>query len=151
MSLDVYLEGPAMYSVEPSSGIFIREDGAIREISREEWDRRFPDREPVTVIAQADDTPTLYHGNITHNLNVMAEKAGIYGALWRPEEEGLTKAKDLIAPLEKGLADLNARPAYFRTFDSPNGWGTYPNFVDFVRKYLVACKEYPEADVKVWR
>lgn len=31
------------------SGIFIRERGAIKEITREEWDRRNPGREPVVV------------------------------------------------------------------------------------------------------
>ena len=32
-----------------NSGIFIRENGAIKEISREEWDRRNPKREPARV------------------------------------------------------------------------------------------------------
>lgn len=31
------------------SGIFVRENGATREITREEWDRRNPGREPVVV------------------------------------------------------------------------------------------------------
>lgn len=31
-----------------STGIFVRDNGAIREISREEWDRRNPGQEPVT-------------------------------------------------------------------------------------------------------
>jgi hypothetical protein len=31
------------------SGIFIRENGAVQEISREEWDRRHPGREPYVV------------------------------------------------------------------------------------------------------
>ncbi len=29
------------------SGIFVRENGAIKEITEEEWRRRHPDREPV--------------------------------------------------------------------------------------------------------
>lgn len=35
------------------SGIFIRENGTNREITREEWDRRNPGREPV--IIQSED------------------------------------------------------------------------------------------------
>lgn len=32
------------------SGIFIRENGAVREITREEWDRRHPGQEPAKVM-----------------------------------------------------------------------------------------------------
>jgi len=31
------------------SGIFVRENGASKEITREEWDRRNPNRKPVVV------------------------------------------------------------------------------------------------------
>ena len=90
-----------------------------------------------------------YWGNITHNLNTMAKKAGIYHCLWRPDEVGITKANQLIEPLTKGLDDLKARPDYFKKFNSPNGWGMYQDFVPFVEEYLNACKEYPEANVEV--
>lgn len=35
-----------------NSGIFVRENGMTKEISREEWDRRNPGREPVRVIKE---------------------------------------------------------------------------------------------------
>lgn len=113
---------------------------------------------------------TVYDANITHNLGDMAKKAGIYEALWRPymlkegyvptedyskemefEESVEIRAYEIIPILEKGLDDLKARPEYFKKYNSPNGWGTYDNFVPFVEKYLNACKEYPEAIVDVWR
>ena len=81
----------------------------------------------------------------------MAREAGIYKALWRPEEIGKTKAGEIIELLEKGLADLKARPEHFEKFNSPNGWGTYDNFVTFVENYLEACKEYPDAIIEVSR
>lgn len=93
----------------------------------------------------------VYDANITHNLGKMADEAGIYYALWRPEEIEKSKAKDIIEILEKGLADLKARQGYFEQFNSPNGWGMYENFVPFVEKYLEACKEYPETDICVSR
>jgi hypothetical protein len=96
--------------------------------------------------------PTRVHGsNITHNLNKMAEAAGIYQCLWRPEEVGITEAHQLIPLLEKGLADLKARPEYFEKFNAPNGWGKYENFVPWVEEYLNACREHPDAKVSVWR
>lgn len=87
MSLDVYLIGKS--TVQKRETIFIRENGAIREISREEWNSRFPSTEPVTVhINEVNDG---YHANITHNLGKMAEAAGIYHALWRPDEIGIKR------------------------------------------------------------
>jgi len=93
----------------------------------------------------------VYDANITHNLNTMADKAGIYYALWRPEEIGKTKAKDIIELLEKGLADLKQRPEYFKQFNSSNGWGMYDNFVPFVENYLKACKENPNCKIVISR
>jgi hypothetical protein len=93
----------------------------------------------------------VYDANITHNLGEMADKAGIYYALWRPEEIEKYKAKDIIELLEKGLADLKERPKYFKQFNSDNGWGLYENFFPFVEKYLEACKEFPETDIVVSR
>ena len=113
----------------------------------------------------------LHEGNITHNLGEMAEKAGIYEALWRPhrlrsdynieekdykgesvfEESVKIQAKEIIPLLEKGLRDLRARPKYFEGFNSPNGWGKYEHFVPFVEKYLNACRENPDAIIEVSR
>lgn len=93
----------------------------------------------------------VYDANITHNLGEMADKAGIYYALWRPEEIGKTLANEIIEILEKGLSDLKSRPEYFEQFNSPNGWGMYDHFVPFVENYLKACKEYPNAVIEVSR
>ena len=99
----------------------------------------------------ATSADTLYDDNITHNLTEMAGEARIYQALWRPEEIGIEAASQLIHPLTKGLALLESDPERFKAFDAPNGWGLYVNFVPFVRKYLEACKRYPDARVEVSR
>lgn len=93
----------------------------------------------------------VYDANITHNLGDMARKTGIYEALWRPEDIDKTKAGEIIELLEDGLESLKKGPDYFKKFNSPNGWGTYENFVPFVEKYLDACKEYPSATIEVSR
>lgn len=93
----------------------------------------------------------VHRGNITHNLGPMAEAAGIYRHLWRPEELGITLAAQLIEPLEAGLALLEAEPDHFRQFDSPNGWGDYNGLVRFVSAYLEACKENPDAEIEACR
>lgn len=109
----------------------------------------------------------LFWVNITHNLNKMADKAGIYEALWRPyylhpdcpkefkgydeeysfEESHPMFAKDIIPVLEKGYEDMKSRPDYFKQFDSENGWGSYINFIPQIEKYLIACRLYPEAKI----
>jgi len=93
----------------------------------------------------------LYDSNITHNLTRMAEAAGIYQACWRPEEIGVTKAKQLVPLLEEGLRKLKEDPERYQQFNASNGWGLYEHFVPWVEAYLAACREHPEADVSVSR
>ena len=93
----------------------------------------------------------IYENNITHNLSKMAEEAGLYMYLWRPEEIGITKAKQLIEPLKNGLALLRSDPERFKKFNPSNNWGCYDGLVDFVSYYLKACEENPNAKVSVSR
>ena len=148
MSLDVYLEIPGHLG-ERRHAIFVREAGRIREVSREEWDLLNPGREPVT--AEIGGGEEVYSANITHNLNTMADAAGIYEALWRPEELGISKAGDLVETLEKGLRALIAEPPKFQAMNPSNGWGNYEGLVSFVENYLEACRKHPEAQVRVSR
>lgn len=89
--------------------------------------------------------------NITHNLGEMAGEAGIYEAVWRPDENGIVKAKQLIPILEKGITEMETKPEHFKKFDSPNGWGSYENFLPWLRKYLEACRSNPDAEIEVCR
>ena len=110
----------------------------------------------------------MYSANITHNLGDMASEAGIYEALWRPyrlkegynipeddhnaeykfEEENPVRAFEIIPVIEKGLEDMLARSEYYKTFDSPNGWGLYVHFIPFIERYLEALRKYPESFVE---
>jgi hypothetical protein len=161
MSLDVYLKTG---EVRPRAGgekIYIRRGGQNVCISREEWDVRFPGREPCVVrcddaqVARlnddGDDDGEVFHANITHNLNKMADAAGIYEALWRPEEVGISTAAQLIGPLTAGLVLLRSDPERFKVLNPPNGWGNYDILVEFVAGYLQACIKEPEALVRVSR
>lgn len=152
MSLDVYLSVSSgdHGDIAAVERIFVREAGQTREISREEWERRFPGAEPVTVT-NPDARGEVYSANITHNLGKMAVEAGIYKHLWRPEEIGIAKAAQLIPALAHGLALLKSDPERFKAFNPSNGWGDYGGFVEWVEKYLAACKENPDADVSVSR
>jgi hypothetical protein len=105
----------------------------------------------LDVYLTAVRSTTVYDGNITHNLNRMAAAAGIYSELWRPGEIGISKASQLIAPLEKGLRMLKETPDMFTQYNAANGWGKYEHLVKFVEEYLNECRENPDADVRVSR
>lgn len=150
MSLDVFLtlNGPIVNESEEIGKIYIREGGSTHEISPKEWKERFGDREPVFAY---EGERMVFHRNITHNLGPMARRAGIYEALWRPEEFGITKAFQLIEVLTDGLWKLETSPDYFKELNPSNGWGSYERLIEFVTEYLAACKEYPDAEVEVSR
>lgn len=147
MSLDVYLHSKGHHE-RVTTGIYIREYGSVREISAAEWHEKFPDTEPYKLVGESDE---VYWANITHNLGKMATEVDIYWCLWRPDENSITHASQLIGPLEVGLFRLKDHPDHWKTFNPENGWGTYDGFVKFVERYLDACKLHPDAQVRVSR
>ena len=104
----------------------------------------------VMLIVDTDPTE-VFEWNITHNLADMAREAEIYEALWRPEEVGINYAHQLMVPLAAGRLALIAEPEYFRKFAPENGWGTYEGLLEFVEKYMEACIENPDAEVRAYR
>lgn len=102
---------------------------------------------------QSHDVPTniVYEANITHNLTAMADEAGIYQAIWRPEENNFKKASDIFDIVDKGVRDMDKRPLHYRKFNSENGWGTYEDFVPWLEDLRDALEEYPNAIISVSR
>lgn len=94
---------------------------------------------------------TVFDRNITHNLNTMAEHAGLYMPMWSPDEIGVTTAEQLSPLLLAGFINLVSDPARFEPFNPANGWGDYDGLVDFTLAYLRACQRYPHATVSVSR
>ena len=148
MSLDVYLttKNPIIKS---GTGVFVRENGTTIELTSEQVKEKFPNAENISETES--ETNTVYSANITHNLNTMADAADLYKVLWRPDEINITKAQQLIEPLTKGLQELRSNPEKYEAFNPDNGWGDYNQLVNFVKNYLKACIDNPDADVNVWR
>jgi hypothetical protein len=94
---------------------------------------------------------TVWEDNITHNLREMAQEAGIYMHVWRPEEIGITHAHQLIAPLEAAAELMRKDPARFEKHNPPNGWGSFTGFRVWLYGYIAACKQYPHAEVHASR
>ena len=93
----------------------------------------------------------VFSANYTHNCSPMADAAGIYKHLWRPEEIGITKAQELIEPLCDGIKAMSIDPAKFEALNPENGWGSYATFVPWVIRYWQACCRWPDAEVGVSR
>jgi len=159
VSLDVYLRVPGERNANQGDRIYVRRDGATVEITRDEWDEMYPGRAPVVVTADPldDGYSYVYDANITHNLGKMAAAVAVegnlrlYDVLWRPDEHGLTHARDLIVPLRDGLAELQSDPDSYREYNPANGWGDYDGLVRFVVGYLTAVERWPDAEVEVSR
>jgi len=124
---------------------------SLKEVKEHELFNLLPTIEQYYSDRQPLETIEVFEGNITHNLVDMAEKAGLYYCIWRPEEQGIKIAKDLIDPLERGLKDLTDKPEKYKLYNPPNGWGSYETLVSFIDRYLAACKENPEAEIYAWR
>ena len=105
----------------------------------------------LDVYLEDESGNTLYERNITHNLNKMADAAGIYEVLWRPEEIGITHAHQVIQPLTDGLIRLVLNKREFEEYNPSNGWVDYKGLVMFCISYLQACKDDPTASISVSR
>lgn len=171
MSLDVTLisEVPTVKNI--GTGIYTREGGKTRELTYEEACIKYPDSD-IEESTECYEDNVLYDDNITHNLGEMADKAGLYDAIWRPyrltkdysedlekeyrkemeyEDSQTIYAEQLITNLSVGLINLLTSPKEFKKYNPENGWGTYEQLCDFTYNYLKACTANPTAIVKTDR
>lgn len=98
-----------------------------------------------------DDGREVFTVNVTHNLGKMAEAAGVYKCLWRPDENGFTKASDIIPVLMEGMMKLSKERERMQEFNPPNGWGSWDSLINFCAKVVVGCVKNPDARIDVCR
>ena len=94
---------------------------------------------------------TIWAIGITHNLTAMAEAAGLYECMWRPEEICITLASQMIHPLECGIAVMEQDKEKLKKLNPENGFGNYEFLLSVAQRYLAACKEHPNATVEACR
>lgn len=105
----------------------------------------------LDVYLEDDNGKVLYWRNITHNLTKMANTAGIYECLWRPDEIDILIARELIKPISKGIAFLAINRHLCEQYNPPNGWRDWQSLYDFCCDYLKACTEHPLSGIRVSR
>ncbi len=108
------------------------------------------DKGPCPHCGQTADIE-VFSANITHNLASMAKAALVYGIVWRPEENGVESASQLIVPLQSAIDAMGANPGKCEECNPPNGWGSFDSFLPWLRDYLEACKQHPCATVRASR
>lgn len=96
-------------------------------------------------------SPDIFHDNLTHNLGKMADACDLYRYLWRPDENNIEYAHQLITPLTLGIQRLISDPEVYKKYNPKNGWGSYDGFLLFCNKLLEKCIQFPKAKVSVWR
>ncbi len=92
-----------------------------------------------------------FHKSITHNLGKMAASCGLYDAMWRPEENGIETAAQMIPFLREGIRSLYDDPAEHLRHEPENGFGSYDYLLKFATLYLDACEKFPLSKVRVER
>ena len=160
MSLDITIYAQET-KPQTTSGIYVRRNGQRVELSIEEAIEIIPGFEPVTT-----ETNEVFSTNITHNLNGMASKCGLYEAMWRPykllneydkdfdrdeeyqfENENRVLCSDIIEHLEKGIEELKNNRETYEAYNPPNGWGSYDGLLETAIYLYLACCEYPEGEI----
>ena len=161
LSISIYAEET---KTQTTSGVFVRRNGERFELSIEEATETIPGFEPVKV-----ETDEVFSTNITHNLNEMASKCGLYEAMWRPykllseydetfdgdeeyqfAKENRVLCSDVIPQLEKGIEELKNNRETYVAYNPPNGWGSYEGLLETATSFYTACCEYPEGEISVY-
>lgn len=93
----------------------------------------------------------MYWKNITHNLTTMAKAVGFYDQLWRPEESNIKTAGDLAPHIAAGIKELESNREKYDSLSASNGWGTYDQFVPWLKELHQACLEFPDCVISVSR
>lgn len=94
---------------------------------------------------------SLFDRNITHNLGNMAEKVGVYEALWRPDEYGFKYASDIVPILKHGINKMKKEPDKYKQLNPENGWGDYEGLLSFCEEVLANCEKFPRAEIRISR
>lgn len=99
---------------------------------------------------------TVFTCNITNNLNKMVQAFGqkYYLALWHPYSLEVFEdcleiiANDLIPYYEDTLLELLKNRKEYERYNSPNGWGTYEDLLNFLVQLISYCHKYPKSVIQ---
>ena len=144
MGLDLYIETEKYY-LHKTTGVFIRENGANKELKTIEEVKAYFKGFDISHIKEYEYMDNIvWKRHITHNLTEMADHVRIdnttlYLLLWRPIESGYSfVTKEYVYYLNECLELLIYDKDELVKYNPENGFGNYNTLLDFV-KSLVDC------------
>jgi len=105
----------------------------------------------LTIEVETGNKPyraTLFDGNYTSNVIPMWDLAGVYDALY---DSAGKRAGSLVDTLKSGVFHMRANKADYVKLNPQNGWGNYKTALRFLIRFARACRDYPLAEVGVWK
>lgn len=133
MSLDFYIK-------VPEQCYYTRENGRM-----------------VSHAAPDCEYDRIHVGNITHNMNKMAEHVpvsdtlNLYNVLWRPEESNLNTTDDIFDYVTTGVKYMIEHKDELLQYNPDNGWGDYDVLLNFTRRVGNACLLNPGCEIEANR
>ena len=93
----------------------------------------------------------VFSRNITHNVHTMANNVkvddkALGDLLWDYEGKNTLEYRNKVA---RGLTYVLTHRKELELYESPNGWGTYEGFKEFVIDVSQALFDYPDCEVWV--
>jgi hypothetical protein len=58
-------------------------------------------------------------------------------------------AGDVLPALEAAAASMETSPEVYKRMDTPSGWGTYIDALDFLKEVRDACERHPLAVIHI--
>ncbi len=106
----------------------------------------------LTVFLHDENEKILFTADISHKHKLMAVTAGIKNVLWNPHEycdEDVVHAEDIVSKLREGVIFLATNK---KTIEALNpSQGSWVVLLLFCTSYLQACKDFPNATIRVSR
>ena len=143
MSLDLYIKTSTPV-IKRGTGVYVREDGKTKELkTMAEVKERFPDADLSRIKVFEYETDEVWHENITHNMNKMADQVPIgkhtlYDYLWRPDEIEITHiTREYATAVFNGVMYMKEHKEELLPFEPPidpetgTRWGSYDLLVGF--------------------
>ena len=92
----------------------------------------------VYLTIPVEENNMVFHASISSDKVELAKIPEIYQSLWHPNKTGTKKAWQLVSLLQNNIRK-----------QLEMGYGNYDNdTIEFIAKYLSACNEFPDADIK---
>lgn len=103
---------------------------------------------------------SLFETNYTHNINIAINEAlsnPDVSTYWAPEFGGCwwevfhnKSAKDTLPLLETIIWEFENKPAEYKQYDAPNGWGTVGGVLERFKDMKEVAEKFPSATWKIY-